>query len=65
MGAKRSRGLKLAAAAVLAVGAGGAFLYQVLQGVSGLELLEFTTVYIAGPLILALLLMFSCLAAGR
>jgi len=50
---------RLIAATLLAVGAGVAFLVKVLQGAESIELLEFTTIYIAAPLACSLLLLFS------
>lgn len=52
-------GWLLLIAAVLALAAGGAYLWQWRQGLRGVDLLGFTSVWVALPLALALILMFA------
>lgn len=51
----------LAVATVLALGSGGAYFWQYFSGLRGTELLGFTTVYVAVPLGLSLILLFQYL----
>ena len=51
----------LVVATVLAVGSGGAYFWQYFHGVRGADLLGFTTVYVAAPLGLSLILLFQYL----
>ena len=46
-------------AAILAVAAGSAYLYQWSQGMRGTDLLGFTTIWVAAPFAISLLMMFS------
>ncbi|HES58639.1 MAG TPA: hypothetical protein ENO21_04335 [Firmicutes bacterium] len=48
----------LVVAAVLAVAAGAAYLWKWQQGLRGVDLLGFTSLWVALPLALALILMF-------
>jgi TRAP-type C4-dicarboxylate transport system permease small subunit len=48
----------LVASAVIAVAAGGAYLWKWQQGLRGTDLLGFTALWVAVPLALSLILMF-------
>ena len=51
----------LVVATVLAVGSGGAYFWNFFHGLRGEELLEFTTIFVAVPLGLSLILLFKYL----
>jgi hypothetical protein len=62
---ERWRPVRLFAAALLAVGVGAAYAVAWLRGLRGLELLNFTTLYLCLPMGVSLLLLFAALRRPR
>lgn len=61
----RARAWLLALALLLALASGALYFWKWQDGVRGLELLQFTTLYVCIPLVISLLTLFGYFYLGR